>query len=91
MKMDGKFSPTPDAAYLAWGLDAPEIRQPAIGMFVGWMLWAPQPLRAQAAFELCRHSASIAEAYPAEWRAIVAEAVEVVGEYAEGLEGHAAP
>jgi len=80
----------PDAAYLAWGLDAPEIRQAVIGIFVGWMLWAPNPVRAQAAFELCRHRASVMVAYPAECRAIVTGAVDVLGEYAEAMEGCAA-
>jgi hypothetical protein len=74
------------AARLAYGMDVPEIGAHVVEQFVFWMRFAPEPMRNQAALELCRHIASVKKADPADWRAIIAEAVDVIGAYVEERE-----
>jgi hypothetical protein len=68
------------------GIDWLGIRRLALDSMRDLMQTAPEPARTEAALGLCRHRAGVMEAHPTAWRAIIAEAVDIVGRHAEGLE-----
>lgn len=74
------------AARLAYGMDVPEIRAHVVEQFVFWMRFAEDPMKNQAALDLCRHLASVEIANPTDWRAIIAEAVEILGQHVRAVE-----
>ena len=80
MNWNSMFFSAADAAELA-ALALPAMRRAAIEGLIDLMRAEPDPIRTQAAVELCRHIASVGEVRPTEARDIVAEAVGVIRAY----------